>query len=106
MNRFFIAFAVIVSSGIFGFSYFYEWLQYALFHQEPVLNANDSIDYPYFHSSKQTYLAVMLVFGILFLTQFILGIYYSICKNHKAVFMVFVSTMLTILAVMINSAIK
>ncbi len=106
MNRFFLAFATILTSGIFAFSYLKEWIEIRIGKQQLILKPSDEITYPYFHQSAELYLGVILVFGVLFSLLFFLAVYFVFKKNEKKVFFIFVLTMLAILALMVNGAIK
>jgi len=106
MNRFFLAFATTLTSGIFAFSYIKEWTSIQLGGQTLILKPSEEIVYPYFHQSPELYLSVILVFGIGFLLLFLASVYFVYQKNEKKVFLIFVLTMFVILALMINGAIK
>src|SRR5690554_4081125 len=106
MNRFFLAFATILTSGIFAFSYLREWAGIRIGGQPLLLQPSDEIIYPYFHQSADLYLRVTLIFGVVFSLLFFAGIYFVFKKNERKVFFTFVLTMLTILALMVNGAIK
>jgi hypothetical protein len=106
MNRFFLAFAAILTSGIFAFSYLKEWASIRLVGQKLILKPSEEIVYPYFHHSDELYLRVTLVFGVVFLLLFLASVYFVYQKNEKKVFLTFVLTMFAILALMINGAIK
>jgi hypothetical protein len=106
MNRFFVAFAAIASSGIFTYSYFREWIGYKMLGEELVLQPIEKADVPYFHASEEIYLKVILVFGIIFGLIFIGSLLSTYKQKWGWVFGWFVVSMLGILAVMINGAIK
>jgi len=106
MNRFFLGFAAVLTSGVFAFSYLKEWVSIQIGRQTLVLSPNDDIIYPYYHQSPELYLRMILVFGIVFLSLFIASVFFVFKKNEKKVFLSFVLTMLAILALMINGAIK
>src|SRR5690606_26100509 len=106
MNRFFLAFATILTSGIFAFSYLKEWASIQLGSQQLVLSPNAEIIYPYFHQSPELYLRVTLIFGVVFFLLFLGSLYYLFQKNEKKIFLTFVLIMFTILALMVNGAIK
>src|SRR5690554_6831472 len=106
MNRFFLAFASIFTSGIFAFSYLNEWLSVKFWDQPLLLKPSGDIVYPYFHQSPALYLRVMLIFGMLFFLLCLASVAFSFQKNQKNIFLCFVLTMLGILAAMVNGAIK
>lgn len=106
MNRFFIAFAAIISSGIFAYSYWREWIGYKLLGEKLVLQAVEKADVPYFHASEHIYMRVLLVFGMIFSLIFISSIILTFKQKWAWVFGCFILSMLSILAVMINGAIK
>lgn len=106
MNRFFVVFAAILTSGIFAFSYLREWVNYALLDKVLDLRPTDTIDFPYFHSSEALYLKVTLIFGLVFLLLFGLSVFFSLKKKWGMVYLCFVMNMLAILAMMVNGAIK
>jgi hypothetical protein len=106
MNRFFLAFAAVLTSGIFAFSYLKEWAFIQLGRQDLALNPTAEIIYPYFHQSPELYLRVTLIFGIVFLILFIASVYFVFKKNEKKIFFTFILTMFAILALMVNGAIK
>lgn len=106
MNRFFLAFATILTSGIFAFSYLKEWASLQVGDQELVLKPSEEIIYPYFHQSAELYLRVTLAFGVVFLLLFLASVYFVYQKSQKKIFLTFVLTMFVILALMINGAIK
>jgi hypothetical protein len=106
MNRFFVAFAAIVSSGIFSYSYWREWIGYKFLDEELVLQSVEKIEVPYFHASEEMYLRVLVLFGLVFGTVFIASLILTYKQKWGWVFGCFVLSMLSILAVMINGAIK
>jgi hypothetical protein len=106
MNRFFVAFAAIASSGIFTYSYWREWIGYKLLGEELVLQPVEQTDVPYFHASEEIYLKVLMSFGLVFSLILIASIYFTYRQKWGLVFGCFVLSMLSILAVMINGAIK
>src|SRR5690606_9540272 len=106
MDRFFMAFASIIASGLFAFTYLKEWISVKFLGEELILQPSNNINYPYFHESEALYLRVMLIFGLLFLWLLIASVFFIIKKNRGMVFLCFILSMLTILAMMINSAIK
>lgn len=105
MNKFFISFAALLSSGIFAYSYWREWLGIKFFQEEMNLQLGNP-QAPYFHSSEDLYMRVLLIFGILFGIIFLSTIYSTIKGNKVWVFLCFILAMLSILAVMVNGAIK
>lgn len=105
MNRFFIAAAAVLSSGIFAYSYWKEWLGIKWKNQSPNLFPEEEIA-PYFHASEEIYMRVMIIFAIIFSIIFIGAVVSVIQKKWGWVFFCFVMSMGTILAVMINGAIK
>ncbi len=106
MDRFFVAFATVLASGIFAYAYLKEWANHVLWKKPLILKASEEIDYPYFHQSESLYLRVFLIFGLLFAGLFISSIALFCLKKWNKLFLVFVLTMLCILALMINGAIK
>ncbi|EOZ93500.1 hypothetical protein A33Q_3759 [Indibacter alkaliphilus LW1] len=105
MNKFFIIFAALVSSGIFAYSYLKEWIGIKLGRNEIILQTGENLA-PYFHSSEELYLRVVLIFGLVFSCIFLATIYYTVKKKEKMVMLCFVLSMLSIFALMINGAIK
>ncbi|MFD2201583.1 hypothetical protein [Shivajiella indica] len=105
MNRLYFSLAAIFSSGIFSYSYWKEWIQIKWLNSSAVL-LPEKPEAPYFHSTEELYLRVLLVFAIAFSLIFSLSIFFTLKKMWKAVFFCFVMSMLCILAVMINGAIK
>lgn len=106
MNRFFVSFAAIASSGIFAYSYWREWIGYKMLGEELVLQPVEKAEVPYFHASEEMYLKVLFVFGMVFGLIFIASILLTYRQKWGWVFGCFVLSMLSILAVMINGAIK
>jgi hypothetical protein len=106
MDRFFLSFASIFSSGIFAVSYLKEWVSIKFFGEEISLKPSEEINYPYFHHSEELYLRVLLIFGMLFLFLGIASVIYTLQKKWGKVFLCFTLSMLTILAAMVNGAIK
>lgn len=106
MNRFFVSFAAILASGIFAYSYLKEWFDYNVLNKELILKPSETIDYPYFHQSESLYLKVIMVFGLYFLIICFLSILLTFRQKWGVVYICFVMTMLGILGVMINGAIK
>src|SRR5690554_4569717 len=104
MNRFFMAFASIFTSGIFAFSYLKEWILVQYGDQRPILTPSPDIVYPYFHQSHDLYMKVILIFGLMFFVLFASSVFFTVQKKEKKVFLCFVLTMFTILAVMVNGA--
>ncbi|MBW3470526.1 hypothetical protein [Arthrospiribacter ruber] len=105
MNRFFIKFAALVSSGIFAYSYLREWFGIVLLNEEIILQTDEAFS-PYFHRSEQLYLRVIFIFGLIFLSIFSASAYFTFKKKDKMVMLCFVMSMLAIFAVMANGAIK
>ncbi|RZS96128.1 hypothetical protein [Cecembia calidifontis] len=105
MNRLYFSLAALLSSGIFAYAYWKEWIAIQWMGEKAVL-LPDSGYAPYFHASEELYLRVLLIFALLFSIIFVASIVFSLKKNHKAVFFCFIFSMLTIFAVMINGAIK
>ncbi|ERM84384.1 hypothetical protein P872_15170 [Rhodonellum psychrophilum GCM71 = DSM 17998] len=106
MNKFFISFAGILTSGIFAFSYLKEWVNFALLKKELVLKPSIESEYPYFHESEALYLSVTLISGLLFFTLFLFSVFFTVQKRWVWIYLCFVLTMLSIMAIMINGAIK
>lgn len=105
MNRLFVSFAALLSSGIFAYAYWREWLGIKYFEEE--MNRQlDNPQAPYFHSSEELYMRVLLFFGILFGIIFLNTLYFTIKGKSGWVFLCFILAMLSILAVMVNGAIK
>ncbi|WP_373523571.1 hypothetical protein [Aquiflexum sp.] len=105
MNRFFISFAALLSSGIFAYSYWREWLGIKYFQEEMKLQLGNP-QAPYFHSSEDLYMRILLFFGVLFGIIFIGTLYFTTKGKWGIVFLCFILAMLCILAVMVNGAIK
>lgn len=61
---------------------------------------------PYFHSSEDLYMSVLLFFGVLFGIIFIGTLYFTIKGKWGMVFLCFILAMLSILSIMVNGAIK
>ena len=101
-----MAFASIIASGLFAFSYLKEYISIKFWEEELILQPAGEINYPYFHQSETTYLRVMLVFGLIFFVLWIASVFFIFKKKSGMLFLCFILSMLTILAVMINSAIK
>lgn len=106
MNRFFLAFASIFTSGIFALSYLKEWVFINFFGEKLHLKPSKEIDYPYFHSSEELYLRVVLIFGTVFFLLLIASVIFTLQKKWGKVFLCFTLSMMAILAVMVNGAIK
>jgi len=106
MNRFFIAFAAIVSSGVFAYAYWREWIGYMWLGEELVLQHAENAERPYFHHSEEIYFQVLMLSGLIFSLILMASIYFTYKQKWGWVFGCFVLSMLTILAVMINGAIK
>lgn len=105
MNRLYFSLAALLSSGIFAYSYWKEWIAIQWRGEKPVL-VPDSDYAPYFHATEELYLRVLFIFALIFSAIFVLSIVFSLQKNQKGVFFCFIFSMLTIFAVMINGAIK
>ncbi|WP_373492859.1 hypothetical protein [Aquiflexum sp.] len=105
MNRFIISFAALLSSGIFAYSYWREWLGIKYFQGEMKLQLGNP-QAPYFHSSEDLYMRVLLIFGILFGIIFLSTLYFTIKGKKGWIFLCFIFAMLSIMAVMVNGAIK
>lgn len=106
MNKIFMAIAAIFSSGIFAYVYLKTWISVAYYNTPLTLQSNDEVDYPYFYRSEETYMRVTLIFGMIFLSLWIASVFFTFKKDWSRVFFVFVLSMITVLAVMINGAIK
>lgn len=105
MNRFFVSFAALLTSGIFAYAYWREWLGIKYFEEEMNLQPENP-QAPYFHSSEELYMRVLLYFGILFGIIFLNTLYFTIKRKSGWVFICFILAMFSILAVMVNGAIK
>ena len=105
MNRFFVPFAAILSSGLFAYSYWKEWIGIMWLGETANLFPENE-QAPYFHASEDLYLQVLLVFALIFSLICSASVYYSLTKKWKAVFFCFIFSMLAIFAVMVNGAIK
>ncbi|TVP50120.1 MAG: hypothetical protein EA341_08245 [Mongoliibacter sp.] len=105
MNRFFIKFAALVSSGIFAYSYLREWVGAKWLDEDIFLLPNNE-NAPYFHNSESLYLRVIFIFGLLFTAIFIASAYFTIKKKEKMIMLCFVLSMFSIFVVMLNGAIK
>src|SRR5665811_1859292 len=103
MNRFFMAFASILTSGIFAFSYLKEWVFFNFLGGELNLNPSQEINYPYFHNSEELYLRVLLTFGTIFFLLFMASVFFALRKKWGKVFLCFTLSMVTILAIMVNA---
>ncbi len=106
MNRFFISFASIFTSGIFAFSYIKEWISIRILGENLLLKPSKEIDYPYFHQTEELYLRVILIFGMAFFILFVASVIFTIQKKWGMVFLFFTLSMITILIVMVNGAVK
>lgn len=105
MNKLFVAIAAIGSSGIFAFSYWKEW--YGIFSgQHTIPDLTDDITPPYFHASVELYQQVLLIFAVIFSLICIFAVSAVLRKKWGYVMFAFSLSMLAILAVMINGAIK
>jgi hypothetical protein len=105
MNRFIISFAAILTSGIFAYSYWKEWLSINWWGESAVIFPEKE-EAPYFHASEDLYLKVLLIFALVFSSIFLSSVIYTVKGNWKAVFFCFLLSMLAIFTVMINGAIK
>ncbi|MGY6744481.1 MAG: hypothetical protein ACXIUQ_17195 [Cecembia sp.] len=105
MNRFFVPFAAIISSGIFAYSYWKQWLAIKWWGEKAVIFPEKE-QAPYFHASEELYLQVLLAFALVFSLIFLTSIIYAVKRNQRAVFFCFIFSMLAIFAVMVNGAIK
>lgn len=105
MNKFFIAFAAIASSGVLAYAHLWEWIVIRWMGEIPEL-VPDHPQSPYFHKSLDLYQIVLCVFGIYFLLVFIGSVIFTWKKKWGMVMLFFVACMLGILGVMINGAIK
>lgn len=95
-----------MTSGIFAFSYLKEWVSFALLEKELILKPSRELEYPYFHESVTLYLGVTLIFGLLFSALLLFSIYFTVRKKWVWIYLCFVLTMLSIMAIMVNGAIK
>ncbi|UJP64764.1 hypothetical protein [Mongoliitalea daihaiensis] len=105
MNKVFLAFAAILSSGIFAFSYWSEWINFRLGNAEIPVGPDDFTP-PYYYASTGLYQQVLLIFACAFLLIFGFAMYAVVKKKWGQVMFAFSLSMLCILAVMINGAIK
>jgi hypothetical protein len=105
MTRLYFSLAAIFSSGIFAYSYWKEWIEIKWMNNQAVLYPEKQ-DAPYFHASEELYLRVLLIFAFSFTLICSLSVIFTIKQKWKGVFFCFVLSMLCILAVMINGAIK
>jgi len=105
MNKIFVPFAAIMSSGIFAYSYWKEWTAIKWWGEAANIYPEKE-EAPYFHASEELYLKVLLFFALAFSLIFLFSVYYSVKGKWKAVFFCFLFSMLAILVVMINGAIK
>ena len=71
-----------------------------------MLEEFSSVETPYYYQSEDSYMTVMLLFGLLFVFLFGSSVYFTLRQKWKLTYLSFVLTMLGILAVMVNSAIK
>src|SRR5690554_1015165 len=101
MNRFFMAFASIFTSGIFALSYLKEWVSVRYGNQPLILTPSPDIVYPYFHKADDLYMKVILIFGLVFSLLFASSVFFTVQKKQEKVFLCFVLTMFAILAVMV-----
>lgn len=105
MNKFFIAFAAIASSGILAYSYLREWIAIKWLGEVPELIPEHPLS-PYFHGSIGLYQRVLVIFGIYFFLVFLGSVYFTWKQKWGFVMLLFVASMLGILGIMINGAIK
>jgi hypothetical protein len=105
MSKLYFSVAAVFSSGIFAYSYWKEWVAIKWMNSEAVLFPEKK-EAPYFHASEELYLRVLLIFAVSFTLIFTLSVIFTIQQKWKSVFFCFVLSMLSILAVMINGAIK
>ncbi|MGY6522758.1 MAG: hypothetical protein ACXIUD_13575 [Mongoliitalea sp.] len=105
MNKLFIAFAAIISSGIFAFAYWSEWISLR-FGEGSIPEITEDFTPPYYYASTELYQQVLLIFACLFLLIFGFAIVAVSRKKWGQVMFAFSISMLCILAVMINGAIK
>lgn len=106
MNRFFLAFASTLTSGLLSFSYLKEWMLIRFWNRKPLMPLSDDLLHPYFHQSQDLYLRVTFVFGALFFLLFFATLWFFVQREDKKVFLCFVLTMITLFAVMVNASIK
>jgi hypothetical protein len=106
LNKFFISFAAIASSGVMAYSFWREMIGYMWLDETLKLLQSDHPDVPYFHSSEELYLKVLFIFGLIFSLILIGAVTFTIKQKWGWVFFFFVLSMMTILALMINGAIK
>lgn len=105
MNRFFLALASTITSGTFAVSYLNEWVN-LVSGKKIHLNPSEEINYPYFYNSEELYLKVVLIIGIVFSLLFFASVWFVLQKKWGMVFLCFTLSMMAILAVMVNGAIK
>jgi NADH:ubiquinone oxidoreductase subunit 2 (subunit N) len=105
MNKAFTALAAILSSGIFAFAYIREWI-HMRFGQGQVPTRSEALEAPYYYASKTLYQLVLGVFASIFILIFSYAIWAVIRQKWGHVMLAFTLSMLCILAVMINGAIK
>lgn len=106
MNKFFLAFASIFTPGVWAFTYLKEWISIKFLGEMVVLQPEEGIVYPYFHQSEALYLQVHLIFGAVFLTLCLGSTVFVIRRKWNLVFLCFVLSMLAMLGIMVNGAIK
>jgi len=106
MNKFFLAFASIITPGVWAFTYLKEWVSIKFLGKMVRLQPEKGITYPYFHQSETLYLQVHLIFGTIFLVLCLGSTVFTIRRKWGLVFLCFVLSMLCMFAVMINGAIK
>lgn len=105
MNKVFTALAAILSSGIFAFSYIREWIEMR-FGQGQVPTLSEELEAPYFYASKILYQQILGIFASVFTLVFTYALWAVIRQKWGHVMLAFTLSMLCILAVMINGAIK
>jgi hypothetical protein len=106
MNKFFISFAAILSSGIFAYSYLREWIGVKFLNENIGIGELSTVNVAYYYKSESSYMTVMLLFGLLFVTLFGCSVFFTLKQKWKLTYLSFVLTMLGILAIMVNAAIK
>jgi hypothetical protein len=105
MNKFFIAFAAVASSGILAYAHLREWIEIRWMGVMPELVPEHPLS-PYFHGSIGLYQRVLVAFGLYFLLVFVGSVFFTWRKKWGFVMLFFVASMLGILGIMINGAIK
>jgi hypothetical protein len=105
MNKFFIAFAAIASSGILAYANLREWISIKWIGEIPELIPEHPLS-PYFHGSVGLYQNVLAICGVYFFLVFLGSLFFTWKRKWGAVMLCFVASMLGILGIMINGAIK